>query len=122
MVRPGWPGRAIPDGPASAYLDAMSGRKLLVVLGFTLLALVVVTVPALFMDTVGNGYSIVMMLAPFVGSFFGGWWVSRDGSHRLGWILGGGIGIGLLGLLLFLVLVGLALNAVLDDSGGSYCC
>ena len=65
-------------------------------------------------------FALLILAGPFLGTFLGGWLVSRHftSGAKVGWILGGGIGFGILVWLgLITVLAILAINAC-NNYGG----
>lgn len=69
---------------------------------------------------------VAAMLSPFLGAGVGGWLVSRRSTRRgkVGWILGGGLGIGALATVATLYLVAWFIIQAMEGiyGGGGYCC
>ena len=71
---------------------------------------VVITVGVASWDGAPGWFVLLIAASPFVGTFLGGWLVSRHSTSggKVGWVLGGGLGFGILiwlGLLVLFAIV-----------------
>ena len=91
----------------------------IVVLG--LVTVSAITVGVASWDDSPAWFALLIFAGPFIGTFLGGWLVSRHSTSgaKVGWILGGGIGFGVLVWLILIVL--LAILAISACHGYEVC-
>lgn len=87
--------------------------KMVVVLVCGVVAISVISVGVASWDDSPAWFALLIFAGPFIGTFLGGWLVSRHSTSggKVAWIVGGGLGLGVLiwlGLIVFLAI--LALN------------
>jgi len=94
--------------------------KMVAVIVCGVVAVSVITVGVAWWDDSPAWFALLIFAGPFIGTFLGGWLVSRRSTSgaKVGWILGGGVGFGVLVWLgLITALAILAINAC-NNYGG----
>jgi len=93
--------------------------KLIAVVVCGVVAVTGITVGVASWDDSPTWFALLIFAGPFIGTFFGGWVVSRNSSSgaKVGWILGGGIGFGVLIWLVILVLLAILAISACSEAG-----